>query len=114
MRMSGRNEQKLQKKIKELRGELGKARQALAHQVDVSARAKERVHELKEEAVERGGELRDEVLERSSALRDQTIEAAERARGAVRRTSRKRWTKLAGAGFALVALTAIVRRVRGR
>jgi gas vesicle protein len=79
--------------------------------------------ELRDQGSERGSELRDQVVERSSQVKDwivaccselsdQAMEATERARGALSRTPRGQWAKLAGAGLALVALTVIVRKVR--
>jgi hypothetical protein len=56
--------------------------------------------------------LKGQALARSSELRDRAVEAAERAREAVSQTPKERWTKLACAGLALIAVMVIVRRVR--
>ncbi len=139
--MSSSEQQRLEKEIEELRGELGETVEALVHKVDVPARAKERGSELAEQAlergielqqqaaargselVERGNEFKDEVLERgnefkdlmaerSSELRDRAVDAVERARVAVNQMPSDRWVKLASAGFALIVFTIIVRRMR--
>ena len=72
----------------------------------------ERGTELKDQLLERGIELKGQVLARSSELRDRAVEAAERAREGVTQAPQERWTKLACAGLALIALMVIVRRVR--
>jgi Protein of unknown function (DUF3618) len=128
--MSSSEQQRLEQEIEELRGELGETVEALVHKVDVPTRAKERGSELAEQALERGmelqqqvvtrgselmergNELKDQMVERGSELRDRAVDATERAREAVSQTSSDRWVKLAGAGFALILLTIIIRRVR--
>ncbi|HEU0090062.1 MAG TPA: DUF3618 domain-containing protein [Pseudonocardiaceae bacterium] len=69
-------QERLQGEIEDLRGELGQTVEALVHKVDVPARAKERVDELKDEVVARGSELRDQAVDRGSELRDQAVERA--------------------------------------
>ena len=139
--MSSSEQQRLEREIEELRGELGETVEALVHKVDVPARAKERGNELAEQALERGielqqqavtrgsellergnevkdqvtargNELKDQVTARGSELRDGAIGAVERAREAISQTPTDRWAKLAGAGLALIILAIMVRRVR--
>ncbi|HET9254496.1 MAG TPA: DUF3618 domain-containing protein [Pseudonocardiaceae bacterium] len=111
-------EGQLQEEIAELRGELGETVEALVHKADLPTRAKERGAELAEQAVDRGVELHQQVVERGNEWRDRAIGVAERARAARPQTlaeapaSRSRWTMLALAGLALVAMTVIIRRVR--
>ena len=133
--MNSNEQQRLQEEIAELRGELGETVEALAHKVDVPARAKERGNELAEQAVERGAELHQQVVERGSELsgaliergkqfqarvaergseiRDQALDTMARAREtASQKTATDQWVKLAGIGLALLALMIITRRRR--
>ena len=66
--MSSSEQQRLEREIEELRGELGETVEALVHKVDVPARAKERGNELAEQALERGIELQQQAVTRGSEL----------------------------------------------
>jgi ElaB/YqjD/DUF883 family membrane-anchored ribosome-binding protein len=129
------DEERLQEEIEELRSGLGETVEALAHKADVSARVKERGTAVKEEALERGLELTQQAVERGSELSgrvmewyndvqgrlpagsnelvQQALRTVERARESARQMPPERWVKLAAAGVGVLAMTAIMRRVRG-
>ncbi|MBV9013427.1 MAG: DUF3618 domain-containing protein [Pseudonocardiales bacterium] len=129
------DEERLQEEIEELRSGLGETVEALAHKADVSARVKERGAAVKDEAIERGLELTQQAVDRgselsgrvrewyndvqaqlpagSSELVQQALRAVERARESARQMPPERWVKLAAAGAGLLAMSVIVRRVRG-
>jgi uncharacterized protein YfaS (alpha-2-macroglobulin family) len=133
------HEERLQEEIEELRGDLGETVEAFAYKADVLARAKERGTAVKEEAVKRGLAVSQQVVERgselggqvlewyndvqarlvagSSELAQQTVRTVEWARESVRQAVTDRRVKLTGAlvaaGAGLLAMTVIVRRVRG-
>jgi Protein of unknown function (DUF3618) len=71
--MSSSEQQRLQKEIAELRGEMGETVEALVHKVDVPARAKERGSELAEQAVDRGVALTEQAVERGTELHQQFV-----------------------------------------
>jgi ElaB/YqjD/DUF883 family membrane-anchored ribosome-binding protein len=84
----------------------------------------ERGLELTQQAVDRGSELSGRVMEwyndvqtrlpaGSSELVQQALRAVERARESARQMPPERWVKLAAAGAGLLAMSVIVRRVRG-
>jgi uncharacterized protein YfaS (alpha-2-macroglobulin family) len=133
------HEERLREEIEELRGELGETVEALAYKANVPARAKERGIAVKEEAIERGLEVSQQVAQRgselggqvlewyndvqarlsagSSELAQQSIRTMEWARESVRQAVTDRRVKLTGAlvaaGAGLLAMTVIVRKVRG-
>jgi lambda repressor-like predicted transcriptional regulator len=111
------DEERLEEEIEELRSDLGETVEALAHKADVPARVKERGTAVKEDAIERGLALRQQAIERGSELVAQTVRTAQWAREAARQASADRRVKLTGAlaaaGAGLLAMTVIVRKVRG-
>jgi hypothetical protein len=133
------HEERLKEEIKELRGDLGETVEALAYKANVPGRAKERGTAVKEEAIERGLEVSQQVAQHGSELGGQVLEwyndvqarlsaassevvqqsirTVEWARESVRQAVTDRRVKLTGAlvaaGAALLAMTVIVRKVRG-
>ena len=117
--MSSTEEQRRQKQIEELRGELGETVEALVHKVDVPARAKERGRQLQQQAAERGVELLERsqewkvrLIQRGNVLRERALDASQLARRAAGQSPRLRWNALASIGIAVVIFIVIVRRVR--
>jgi phosphate starvation-inducible protein PhoH len=117
--MSSTEEQRRQKHIEELRGELGETVAALAHKVDVPARAKQRGQQFQQQAAERCVELlersqewKQRLIQRGSVLRERALDASRRARHAANRSPKPRWATLASGGIAAIILIVIIRRVR--
>jgi hypothetical protein len=133
------HEERLQEEIEELRGDLGETVEALAYKANVPARAKERGTAVKEEAIQRGLEVSQQVAGRGSELGGQLLEwyndvqarlsaasselaqhsirTVEWVRESARQVVTDRRVQLTGAlvaaGAGLLAMTVIVRKVRG-